>query len=229
MWSWRTVPIATVAAIKAAGIKIHGNEKGSVGIPQGTPISAAFSNLYMVDFDISANQFCRDRSALYRRYSDDILVICAPEYAEEIEAKIADLVASEKLELSVSKTERTPFPFPESAPLGARSPQYLGFTYYPGGAGIRPESLSRQWRKMRRSIRRTRKTAEAAIAAGHSTKVFTKKLRRRFSPLQCRNFSSYARRSAAAFGNGEKISRQAQRLEREFERQISLLKDLSTE
>ncbi len=223
-----TAPIATVQEIKAAAIRFQPNEKGTAGIPQGTPISAALSNLYMMDFDVKAAAACTTFGALYRRYSDDILVVCSPNEADRLERMIETLVADERLDLSADKTERTFF----DARCGAVSPngrcaQYLGFVYYPGGAGLRPSSLSRQWRKMKRSVARTRKAAESGIAAGRSTKVFTKKLRRRFSPLRFRNFSSYARRSAKVFGTGEKITKQVRRFERFFEREVRSLQSLS--
>lgn len=215
-----TGPIATVAELKAARIRFHKNTNARFGIPQGTPISASLSNLYMIEFDVTAREYCEAIGALYRRYSDDILIICPLDKATEVEAKISSMIESEKLRISEQKTERSEFALGSPPTHGARCAQYLGFTYYPGGAGIRASSLSRQWRKMRRSIKRTRKVAEANIAAGKADKVYTKKLRRRFSPLQVRNFSSYARRSATAFGQGEKITKQVRRIEREFERLV---------
>lgn len=183
-------------------------------------MSATLSNLYMIDFDIVVKDYCESIGALYLRYSDDILVICSPELATEVESMITTLIASEKLELSTSKTERTLFDPATISGGDLRCAQYLGFTYHKDGAAIRAGSLSRQWRKMRRAVRRTRKVAAAAIASGKATKVYTKKLRRRFSPLPFRNFSSYARRSAAAFGKTEKITGQVRRFERGFEREL---------
>jgi len=220
-------PIATVAELKAAEVPFHQNEKVVAGIPQGTPISAALSNLYMIEFDMNARDYCDSIGALYRRYSDDILIICPPDTAMKAKAKIEELISAEKLELSAEKTEHTLFDPGSTALHGAQCAQYLGFSYYPGGAGIRPGSLSRQWRKMRRSIRKTGKLAKVAIASGLAKKIYTKKLRRRFSPLQFRNFSSYARRSAAAFGAGEKITEQARRIERRFEREMRELEKMN--
>ena len=97
--------------------------------------------------------------------------------------------------------------------------QYLGFNISTEGAVIRPGSLARQWRKARRSIARTKKVGTAALAAGNASKIYTKKLRKRFYPVGARNFSSYARRSAQAFGS-KKIVRQVLRLERMIDREL---------
>jgi hypothetical protein len=180
----------------------------------------------MIEFDLKARAYCDSIGALYRRYSDDILIICPPQKAVEVETRILGFIAAEKLQLSADKTERTEFNPNSPTLVGEKCAQYLGFSYYPGGAGIRSSSLSRQWRKMRRSIRRTRRAGEEAIAAGRANKVYTKKLRRRFTPLQFRNFSSYARRSARAFGLGEKITAQVRRFERAFERELRKLEAL---
>ncbi|TBW32603.1 Reverse transcriptase [Siculibacillus lacustris] len=216
-------PIATILDLKASGIAFKPNPTPNVGIPQGTPISATLSNLYMIDFDLAAKAYCDGIGGLYRRYSDDILVICKDEFAAQAEATIGGLVRAEKLELSIAKTERTRFDHTAPAHLPKKAAQYLGFNFHPDGVYIRASSLSRQWRKMKRAFKRTQRVAEEAIAKGRSSKVYTKRLRRRFTPLQFRNFSSYARRSANAFGQGEKISRQLKRFERAVFEKLKLL------
>lgn len=230
--------IASVEELKANGIKFHPNPELARGhrrgIPQGTPISAAASNLYMIDFDAAAGAFCDSIGALYRRYSDDILVICDPAHAAAAEAKIMGLIKAEKLEISPHKTERTVFSG-AGATISGKAAQYLGFSLHEDGPAIRESSLARQWRKMRRAMRRTRKVAEHKIASGQSTKAHTKRLYRRFTHLKVRdeegvrvvrNFSSYGRRSAAAFGKDEKITRQIKRFERAALREIEQLKKM---
>lgn len=229
--------IASVEELKANGITFHPNPEFAKGyrrgIPQGTPISAAASNLYMIDFDSAARTFCDSIGALYRRYSDDILVICDPAQATFAEAKIMDLIKEEKLEISPQKTEKVEFT--GTGVVAGKAAQYLGFTLHEAGPAIRESSLARQWRKMRRAIRRTRKIAVRRIASAKSTKAHTKRLFRRFTHLKVRddqgvrtirNFSSYGRRSAAAFGEGEKISQQVKRFERAALREIENLKKL---
>ena len=60
--------------------------------------------------------------------------------------------------------------------------------------------FARQWRKVKRAIKNTRKAGLMAISQGKAKKIFVSKLRKRFSPVGARNFSSYSRRAGAAFG-----------------------------
>lgn len=229
--------IAGVEELKAESIIFHPNpelEKGyRRGIPQGTPISAAASNLYMMEFDVAARRFCVSAGALYRRYSDDILVVCKQDDASAIEAEIMQLIANEKLEIAPHKTEKTPYRQGADIPPATKAAQYLGFTFDETGAAIRASSLARQWRKMRRAIRKAKKSAVWRAEAGHGGQAYSKKLYRQFSfitvnngnnPRALRNFSSYGRRSAAAFGSDEKISQQVRRFERAALREIAKLK-----
>ncbi|MGH6660391.1 MAG: antiviral reverse transcriptase Drt2 [Rhodospirillales bacterium] len=209
----RVAPIATIAEVRAEGVKISKNAN-RFGIPQGTPISSAFSNLYMIDFDAALQGCCKANGALYKRYSDDILIVCPKDAAEAFENFIKGRIKLEKLTLNESKSERHVFD-----PSKIENAQYLGFNFSPDGVTIRQSSLSRQWRKMRKSLKRIRKAGEAAIAAGKADKVFTKTLRRRFTAQPVRNFSSYARRSAKAL-NSPKILRQIRRLERAVENEL---------
>ena len=210
-------PLASISAVKAAGIAIVPNEN-AFGIPQGTPISSAFSNLYLMDLDRSMATLCDTRGALYKRYSDDILIICEIEDEAEVHKALLVAVKDHVLEIKHEKTERVLFD--AAAP---KAFQYLGFNVTPTGATIRQSSLARQWRKLKHSIKKTRKIAEAEIAGGRSNKVFTKRLRRRFYPVGVRNFSAYARRAAKAFGS-KQIIRQVARLERSADKAIRELK-----
>lgn len=231
--------IAAVEDLKAAGITFHANPelaKGHLrGIPQGTPISAAASNLYMLEFDVSARVCCDKLDAFYRRYSDDILIICKPTDTSVIEAEVMRLLANEKLEISLHKTEKTLYNIGATVTRATKAAQYLGFTFREAGPAIRESSLSRQWRKMRSAMKRARKSAEWRQQAGKSGTVYRKKLYKRFayitvhdgkSSWALRNFSSYGRRSAEAFGSDEKISGQVRRFERAAQREIAKLKIL---
>jgi RNA-directed DNA polymerase len=212
-------PIATIEEVKAIGVPIRGNPD-RFGIPQGTPISSVFSNLYMVDFDAAMVEFCKTIGGVYRRYCDDILVLCPIECADAATAFVKDRIAKEKIALNDDKTERCVF-----GGASDDAAQYLGFRLSKDGARLRESSLARQWRKLRRGVRNISKVGAAAIAAGHANKVFTKNLRKRFAALRgaegrpVRNFSAYARRSAEAL-DAQGILRQVRRLERALEQEI---------
>ena len=157
---------------------------------------------------------CCKVNAFYRRYSDDILIICQHHDETMIADALQRLISAHKLQIKATKTERVDFDLGNSTQF-----QYLGFNVSPDSTVIRPSSLARQWRKAKRCSARTRKIGANAVAAGKASKIYTRKLRRRFYPIGVRNFSSYARRSAKVFGS-RKIIRQVLRLERMVDKAI---------
>ena len=58
-------------------------------------MSAILSNLYMIDFDIHFSELAKKYNALYKRYSDDITIICSVEdkkkFIDEMYEQIAGL------------------------------------------------------------------------------------------------------------------------------------------
>ena len=155
-------PIATISEIKAAGIRIQENAN-EFGIPQGTPISSALSNLYMIDIDLHMSGICRDRNALYQRYSDDILIVCQPNDENNIVSELLAQVGAHKLKIKKEKTERVRF-----IRANPNAFQYLGFDISPEGVTIRPSSLSRQWRKLKRGIKKAKYVSSQAIRSGEA-------------------------------------------------------------
>jgi hypothetical protein len=209
-------PIGTINDIKGAGIAIAENTN-KFGIPQGTPISSALSNVYLLDFDATLLAFCTAHGCLYQRYSDDILVICPLGKETDIIDAVEDSLKQHHIELAADKTDRQKFDMKD---LGVF--QYLGFNISPDGAVIRPSSLARQWRKFKRAINTAKRAGLEAISSGKSDKIYVSNLRRRFSPVGARNFSSYARRADKAFGK-RKITSQIGRLERRMDAEIRAL------
>ncbi len=49
--------------------------KDDFGIPQGSPLSATLSNIYMIDFDVGMNEYAKKYNGKYMRYSDDFIVV----------------------------------------------------------------------------------------------------------------------------------------------------------
>lgn len=224
--------IATVRELKDIGVSFKKNgahlspprDPCGKGIPQGTPLSAVLSNAYMLQFDEALEKLADEHGAFFRRYSDDILLICAPEDADFLRRQVETLIKIEGLELNAAKTEITRFGVASKS--SDQVAQYLGFSLYPEGAGIRPSSLSRAWRKMRVAVR----AAEVrALKSGKPLR--TKVLQKRFSPVfdvesqrYLRSFPSYAIRSAREFGPSQKVSKQLRRLQAGLQREIAAVR-----
>jgi RNA-directed DNA polymerase len=212
-------PIATILEIKAAGIQIHPNAN-DYGIPQGTPISASASNLYLVEFDQLLKAEADKIGALYKRYSDDILIACKPEKASEIENIVLSALQNEGLEVNTKKTEKCLL-----SGNDRQSFQYLGFQLGLTDATVRSGSMSKQWRSTKRALRKAEKSGLARTTAGKSKQVYTRKLVGKFTHVGSRNFISYVNRSADEL-ESSKIRKQAKKLHRYALKGIAQIKKI---
>ena len=132
-------------------IRAHGlveTNLGGNGIPQGSPLSATLSNIYMFEFDKRLHEFSLAHKAYYRRYCDDILIVVRPNDAAAAKVLIEAELAKLCLELQSMKTTECAFPFVP----GSRSIQYLGLMYDGRKVYLRSSGISRYYRKMRRGI-----------------------------------------------------------------------------
>ncbi|TAE13786.1 MAG: hypothetical protein EAZ95_10595 [Bacteroidetes bacterium] len=88
-------------------ITIHKN--GKTGIPHGLPISAYLANIYMRAFDEQVMEKLKDISSecLYRRYSDDMIVVFPAKqtYKETITDFFSDAIKGINLKIAPHKTE----------------------------------------------------------------------------------------------------------------------------
>ncbi len=201
------IPIATMKELVASGIRIYKNPNMH-GIPQGTPISASMSNLYMAELDGKLKAEAEKRGALYQRYSDDILVACHPDQADELEAVVMAAVKEEALEIQAAKTERCPL-----AGAQRNTFQYLGYHMGYVDAQVRPGSMSKQWRSAKRAIRKAEREGKARIDVGKANQIYTRKLRSKLTHVGVRNFIAYVGRSADELGS-KPMKVQAKRLHR---------------
>lgn len=198
-------PLATVLQIKALGVPIEKNQF-KVGIPQGTPISASFSNLYMTEFDQDMEKEARKRGALYQRYSDDILIACPKSRWKVLHALIEEKLGEHALKLQSAKTDIVHLQGGSTLTF-----QYLGYQLGLVDARLRLKSLSRQWRTAKRAIKKAERVGLRAIAQGKAKQVYTRKLHMRFTNAGARNFLAYAERSAETL-QSPGIRKQAKRL-----------------
>ena len=188
--------------------------KKQCGIPQGSPISSVLSNIYMIDFDMKMNKLAKNNTAVYRRYCDDIIVICEIDKVQLFQNELLGLALRNELTINPSKTEITYFTkttnklrgYKESSFTNFRNLQYLGFEFNGENIYIRASSISRYKRRIASEIRECLKAANGNNSI--SNIVFKKKLLKRFSSKGKRNFISYAIRAANNIMNSQSIKKQ---------------------
>jgi hypothetical protein len=79
------------AKIREAGL-VEKNPD-AFGIPQGSPMSAVLSNIYMLEFDAAVSTKITSVGGLYRRYCDDILCIVPPQDEAEVEKFVMEAIS----------------------------------------------------------------------------------------------------------------------------------------
>lgn len=185
------------------------------GIPQGTPVSGLYANIYLRTFDHTIIELCKHCGGSYRRYSDDIAVVL-PLGAKvpHVVSIVGKLLADVRLTLSVHKTESARF---RNGKLITSYPiQYLGFTFDGHNILIRPSSIAAYLRKMRRGIHA--KMVAAKMQNIPRTQIFKRESLSRYTHLgKRRNFISYAHK-AAHIMNSPEIKKQIRKHKTWFNR-----------
>lgn len=166
------------------------------GIPQGTPISACLSNIYLLEFDKTVCKFASKKNALYRRYCDDLLIVCDKKEAEFFQTLFKKLIKKYEVLINDKKTELIHFK-KEGEYLNAyssanqrRKLQYLGFEFDGSNIFIRSASMSRYHRRMSSKIGQA--VADAYCKDfGQQDFVFRKDLFLRYTDKGRKNFIVY--------------------------------------
>lgn len=197
--------------IRKSGIIL--TNQSNKGIPQGSPLSGLLSNIYMVEFDKLINDKIISLNGLYRRYSDDLIVLCPLKNLNEIKDLIIKSIQSLcQLEINISKTDVVIFKKDENGFIKAINEsgknsqlQYLGFNFDGSDILIRSSSISRYYRKMKKKIKRA--VLQTKYSRFNKSKVLKRRLYRLYSHLGDRNFITYAYR-ASEINNSNKIKKQ---------------------
>lgn len=150
--------------------------KINIGIPQGLPISAVLANLYLLEFDKEILELVHKKlGGFYRRYSDDILVICKKDSLDEIESFAYELIKKFRIKISEEKTEKFIFKqvvynqkqeirlacfiTHKDGSLKEAALNYLGFEFRGYHVGIKSTNLAKYYRKLKSVVRRKAKRA----------------------------------------------------------------------
>ncbi|WGE69155.1 reverse transcriptase/maturase family protein [Actinobacillus equuli subsp. haemolyticus] len=178
--------------------------KDKKGIPQGSPISALLSNIYMLDFDLRIHEKVTKMNGIYLRYCDDILCIIPSKDVDEIYKYIREEIHNQlKLTINESKTEIIYFSYNKrkNKIVNDKYLQYLGFILHNGSISIRSAAFCRYSNKMKRGVDLAKQTQRKYNLIRDkkgikNKKLYKKKLYSRYSHFGKCNFISYGKRAS---------------------------------
>ena len=197
-------PKAFRDAIRNGDLKIHKypfwNKETNkpIGIPQGLPVSATLANIYLYNFDLKVfDKVVTQYGGFYRRYSDDIIVICQKERMDEINEFVSTAIRESKVEISKPKTEKFIFRKKnDSEKLQLLSTKitehgdkkglpliYLGFQFDGSKILIKSSNLSKFYRRMIYAVKRKAKRAKkiANLKCSNKPVIFRRQLYKLYS------------------------------------------------
>ncbi len=176
--------------------KLPNGKPVKIGIPQGLPISAVLANLYLFDFDLEiVNRWVKPKNVYYRRYSDDIFIVCERNLCNEIEEGINKLEKKYEVIISKDKTEKFIFRnetnsngnkrlecyrINEDGKEVSSAMSYLGFEFRGYHTGIKSTNLAKYYRKIISTVKRKSKRTLKLIEENPNTKkaVFKNQIRK---------------------------------------------------
>jgi hypothetical protein len=225
----RLLSSAAMRTMKKEYLKSNPNRREDkvVGIPQGSPISAVYANVYMIDFDKELLGFAHSVNGFYRRYSDDIVCVVPFDQRTRFEAFFEGLLNDIRVDISPAKTKRYRIidgkPFVDSGIFAGVDSydkpgtiNYLGFSYNGTCVRLREGTLNRYYQKLNRrlfllqhiSTQKGRIVGRKQLYArsshlGEANRRFLQELRMLDAPLSIRkrNFFTYERNAVEIFGD----------------------------
>jgi RNA-directed DNA polymerase len=196
-----------------------------VGIPQGSPMSALLSNIYMLEFDVAMKEYVKKNGGEYFRYCDDMLFIVPSDLRDSVAGFAVKNIKALRVSINTKKTELRTFKFIDNRLTSDRMLQYLGFMFDGQNTYIRSSSLARYSEKMKRGVRLAKNTMRRYNAIRvkkglPEEPLYTKKLYSRYTHLGGRNFITYGLRAAEKMSS-KSIKKQLKPLWRRFSEELS--------
>lgn len=175
-WGWKDIVKAAGENIEERGVRKEINSKDTVltkeqfqkskkdikknvsgvGVPQGSPISAVLSNIYMIEFDKYIKRYVASKSGIYMRYSDDFIIVLPYERDAEIAdftSYIFSYVESMKGLIDLQKEKTSCYTYKNEVVYEGDQPSsinYLGFLFDGKNIRIRPRAITKYYYRMRR-------------------------------------------------------------------------------
>ncbi|MCF8448189.1 MAG: hypothetical protein K9H61_14455, partial [Bacteroidia bacterium] len=178
-----------------------------VGIPQGLPLSAILANLYLLSFDTSITEkLVSGMGCFYRRYSDDIIIICTRDQVEFVSNFILNEINNSDLEISKEKTETFKFDKinnSHSIVLSCEKEDdsgkwikskllYLGFEFDGSCVLVKSSNLSKYYRRLILSVKTkvARAVAQVKDFPDQKPVVYRRQLRRLYDDIDLSKHST---------------------------------------
>ncbi|MGL5253563.1 MAG: reverse transcriptase domain-containing protein [Brevinema sp.] len=172
-----------------------------IGIPQGTPISALLSNIYMLDFDKQLLDLSQKYNLFFRRYSDDIVIVSPPnkDVKREIEQFIKNWQEEKKETVKIHELGTKSLFINFTKVTERKRLSYLGFTFDGETVCLRSSGISKYYRKMTMWIRSsTRGLLQKHKRLGSQLigdKIFSRKIYKLYSHTKISIKSSKSRQN----------------------------------
>ncbi len=181
--------------------KLIKKNKALFGIPQGSPISAILSNIYMLDFDKTIKEYVSNIGGSYYRYCDDMMIIVHPEKRDKTISYITSEILKLKLTINQKKTEISNFSLTAGKQKSDRPLQYLGFTFDGERILIRSAAFARFSGKMKGGVKLAQRTCEKRNIIRQEKglvekDLYKRKIYERYSHLGKQNFLTYGYKAA---------------------------------
>lgn len=132
------------------------NSWKNFGIPQGTPISGILSNIYMIEFDEKMCELAKKFNGMYRRYSDDFILIVESDSCLSVETLIDDVAkfVLEDSHITIQKEKYEKYHYKENRIYQITGEtreksqlNYLGFSFDGKSVKIRMRTVSKYYIK----------------------------------------------------------------------------------
>ena len=190
------------------------NDK-SFGIPQGNSMSGVLANVYSIDFDKDMGTLARRFDGIYKRYSDDFIVVLSIaklkntyglSYLSQVTDRIVELADKNKIILQKEKTLARLYSNGEIlTPVQHEKSQidYLGFTFDGQNVKMREKSIYKFYRNARHLIRHSvaKREREGLKKIPNRHKIYSLYTDFGCSERYPSNFIDYAKRAQKLFDN----------------------------
>lgn len=198
------------------------SNRNTFGIPQGSAISAVFSNIYMLEFDKLVNEYVKVINGLYMRYSDDFIIVFPKiekkAFSEQLKWFQKAIETIPNLILQPDKTQLFYYcneeirnctdEFLDVVQPGKNILNYLGFSFNGKTVTVRDKTISKYYYRL---YRKTKTIVKNKGVSREGNRISPKKLYLRYSCKGAHigkgNFITYIERSERVFGKEEAINR----------------------